>query len=114
MNSWPCCKCLIYPESNLFESCFTGEELGKIWYLTTIGSQLRVEAAGKSLSNHPGVGGQGLGVDTGVQDGGVLRGECLAVARQGESRQAADGETLMLPGQAEKLLVEWWIQSGTI
>ena len=48
-------------------------------YLATIRSELWVEAAGKSLSNDPGVGGQGLGVDTGVQDGGVFRSESLAM-----------------------------------
>ena len=70
-------------------------------YLATISSQLGVEAAGKSLGHHPGVGGQGLGVDSCVQDGGVLRGECLAMAGQGESGQAADGEAFVLPGKAE-------------
>ena len=70
-------------------------------YLATISSQLGVEAAGKSLGNHPGVGGQGLGVDSCVQDGGVLRSECLAMARQGECGQAADGEAFVLPGKAE-------------
>ena len=56
------------------EILFTGDK-----YLATISSQLWVEAAGKSLSDHPGVGGQGLSVDTCVQDGGVFRSESFAV-----------------------------------
>ena len=80
-------------------------------YLTAISSQLGVEAAGKSLSNHPGVGGQGLGVDSCVQDGGVLRSKRLAMARQSESRQAADGETFVLPSKAGN---SWWMHSGLL
>ena len=82
------------------------EELGKELYLTSISSQLGVETAGKSLGNHPGVGGQGLGVDSCVQDGGVLRSECLAMARQGECGQAADRKAFVLPGKAEN---SWWM-----
>ena len=78
------------------------EELGKELYLTSIGSQLGVETAGKSLGNHPGVGSQGLGVDSCVQNGRVLWSECLAMARQGECRQATDGEAFVFPGQAEE------------
>ena len=48
-------------------------------YLAAIRSQLGVEAAGKSLSNDPGVGRQGQGIDTGVQDGGVFRSQSLAM-----------------------------------
>ena len=72
------------------------------WHLAAISSQLGIEAAGERLSDHPGVGGQGLGINALVEDGGVLGSERLPVAGQGESWQATNRESLVLPSKAEE------------
>ena len=72
------------------------------WHLAAIGSQLGIEAAGERLSDHPGVGGQGLGVHALVEDGRVLGSERLPVAGQGEGWKATNRESLVLPGKAEQ------------
>ena len=72
------------------------------WHLAAIGSQLGIEAAGERLSDHPGVGGQGLGVHALVEDGRVLGRERLPVAGQGEGWQATNRESLVLPSKAEE------------
>ena len=71
-------------------------------HLAAISSQLGIEAAGERLSDHPGVGGQGLGVHALVEDGGVLGSERLPVAGQGEGWQATNRESLVLPSKAEE------------
>ena len=72
------------------------------WHLAAIGSQLGIETAGERLSDHPGVGGQGLGVHALVEDGRVLGSERLPVAGQGEGWKATNRESLVLPSEAEE------------
>lgn len=69
-------------------------------HLAARGGELGVEAAGQSLGHQPRVGGEHLGLQHGVQHGGVLGGEGARLPGQSEGRQAADGEALVLPGQA--------------